>query len=511
MSAEITQSKAVDYEALRARLAAENGPAYWRSLDELAHLGEVNEAFHQEFPSTVTDTLDPVSRRNFVKLMGASMMLAGLASCARQPDETIVPYVQQPEQLVLGKPLYFATAYPFSGYGLGLVATSFNYRPTKIQGLAEHPSSLGGADSFAQASILDLYDPDRLDAVLSRGNLTPWKTFVNAAATALQSVDAGAGAGLRILTGTVTSPTLAWQIRRILSAYPEAQWHQYEPVNQDNVRAGAEMAFGRIVHPVYHFDQADVILSLDSDFLMFGPGRVRYNLDFANSRAARLEEGHMSRFYAAECAPTLTGANADHKINLRYAQVETLARLVARELGVSADVAPAALDDKTLPSGFATWVEALVADLKAAGAKAVVIAGDEQPAVVHALANAMNHALGSAGTVVTYHEPVEAEPMNQLASLRQLANDMRDGKVTNLIILDGNPVYDTPADVDFASALEAMASGSIFYLTSHRNETSRLCHWVVPAAHYLESWSDARGHDGTVSIVQPLIQPLYNG
>jgi molybdopterin-containing oxidoreductase family iron-sulfur binding subunit len=511
MSAEMSQSTTVDYEALRARLAQENGPAYWRSLDELAHLGEVNEAFHQEFPSTVSDTLDPVSRRNFVKLMGASMMLAGLASCARQPDETIVPYVQQPEQLLLGKPQYFASAYPFSGYGLGIVATSFNYRPTKVDGLREHPSSLGGSDSFAQASLLDLYDPDRLDATLHRGQLTTWKAFINAAATAMQEADPDAGAGLRILTGTVTSPTLTWQIRRILSAYPEAKWHQYEAVNQDNVRAGTELAFGRIVHPVYHFDNADVILSLDSDFLVFGPGRVRYSLDFANGRAAALEEGRMSRMYAAECSPTLTGANADHKINLRYKQVETLARLVASGLGVSAQVDAAASGDKTLPAGLPNWVESVVEDLRAAGSRAVVVAGDEQPAVVHALAHAINSALGSAGTAVTYHEPVEAEPSNQLASITELATDMRDGKVRSLVILGGNPVYDTPADLNFAGALEAMAGGAVFYLTSHRNETSKLCHWVVPEAHYLESWSDVRGHDGTVSIIQPLIQPLFQG
>lgn len=506
------QDTVLDYEALRRRLTEETGPAYWRSLDELTKLDEFDEVVHREFPATVTDRLDPVSRRNFMKLMGASMMLAGLASCARQPDESIMPYVEQPEEAIPGLPLHFATAMPLSGYGVGVLATSHMYRPTKLDGLKEHPSSLGASDCYTQAAILNLYDPDRLDGVLHRGVMATWRAFVSGAAAATRALEPAGGEGLRILTGSVTSPTLAAQLRALRAKFPNMQWHQYEPVNRDNVRAGAVLAFGKPVETVYRLDDAEVILALDADFLSRGPGRIRYTREFANGRAARLDGDHrMSRVYAAECSPSLTGANADHKLNVRYAHVELLARVVARELGVQADVANGALDDKALPGAWSGFVEALVADLKAAGAKAAVIPGEDQPPAVHALAHAINEKLGAAGSTVTHLAPVEAEPVDQLTSLKALAADMRDGKVETLVILGMNPAYAAPADVDFAGALEAMRDKTCIHLTQSANETSRLCHWVVPEAHFLEAWSDLRGHDGAASIVQPLIKPLFKG
>lgn len=498
------QVSGVDYDALRARLALEKGSTYWRSLEELATLDEFDELVHREFPNGVSDVPDPVSRRNFFKVMGASIMLAGLANCSRQPEEKIVPYVKQPEELVPGKAEHFATAMSLSGYGLGLVATSHTNRPTKLEGLAEHPSSRGRTDAFAQAVLLDMYDPDRLDTVLNAGNISTYDSFAAALLTQMRPVEASKGAGLRILTETVTSPTLARLLNELLGRLPEAKWHQYEPVGRDNVRQGALDAFGEYVETIYDFSKAKIVVSLDADFFSTGPGRVRYTADFADRRDA--DTGGMNRLYVAEASPTLTGANADHKVNLRYPQVETLARVLAQRLGV-----PGVLADEAAAAELPkAWVDALVNDLEHEGKSAsIIIAGDTQPSIVHVLAHAINAALGNTGQTVLYTEAVEARPANQIAELRQLAGDIKSGKVDILVILGGNPAYTAPADIDLHGAIAGMANKNCVYLTSHLNETSEHCHWCLPEAHFLEAWSDVRGHDGTVSIVQPLIAPLY--
>lgn len=498
------QVSGVDYGALRARLARENGPMYWRSLEELASIDEFDELVHREFPAGVTAELDPVSRRNFFKVMGASIMLAGLANCSRQPEERIVPYVKQPEELVPGKAQYFATAMTLGGFGLGLVAVSHTNRPTKLEGLKEHPSSRGRTDAFAQAALLDMYDPDRLDTVRNAGNISTFDSFAAALLTQLRPIEASKGAGLRILTETITSPTLARQLNELLARLPEAKWHQYEPVGRDNVRQGALDAFGEPVETVYDFSKAKIVVSLDSDFLCTGPGRVRYTADFADARDA--DSGGMNRLFVAEPAPTLTGANADHKLNLAYPQIETLARVLAQRLGVPG----VSVDEHAAAALPSAWVDAVVRDLEHDGKSAsIVIAGDTQPPAVHVLAHAINAALGNVGQTVLYTEPVEARPAGQLAELRQLTEDIKSGKVDILVILGGNPAYTAPADIDLHGAIAGMSNKLCVHLTSHLNETSEHCHWCVPEAHFLEAWSDVRGHDGTVSIVQPLIAPLY--
>src|SRR5437899_2077939 len=237
-------------------MSAENRDEYWRSLEELENSPEFQSALSREFPALASEWADPVSRRNFLRIMSASLALAGITGCTRQPIEKIVPYVKQPESLIPGKPLFFATAMPLSGYGIGLLVKSHEGRPTKIEGNPDHPISLGATNVFAQASLLDLYDPDRAQAVTNAGEVSSWSAFLGALNDALQMQAKKQGAGLHLLTGTVTSPTLAWQIERILEKLPKARWHQYEPINRDAELAAMETLFGKKVQPQYHFDKA---------------------------------------------------------------------------------------------------------------------------------------------------------------------------------------------------------------------------------------------------------------
>jgi len=486
---------------------------YWRSQREHEAMSapdahdEVLDLVHREFPSQVGEMLDPVSRRGFMKYMGASMALAGLSNCARQPAEEIIPYVKQPEEALPGKAQYFATAMPLSGYGMGLVAASYDGRPTKLEGLAEHPSSRGATGLHAQTSILDMYDPDRLDTVTYQGNINTWNTFVVSIAAELNRVSDIDGSGVHILCETMTSPTLAWQMKRLRAAYPNVKWRQYEPASAHGAREGALMAFGKYVDTLYDFTRAEVVLSLDANFLTEGPGHVRHAQDFAATRDAENNDGKMSRLYVAEPTPTLTGASADHKTTLRYPGIETLARAVASRIGVPG----VEVDDGALSTLPAPWVDALVSDLESHKGRGIVVAGNQQPGVVHALAHAINAQLGNVSDdgPVTHIESVEFAPTDQRASLAGLVEDMKAGKVKILLILGGNPVYNTPPALDFAGALEHV--GFRAHLSIASNETSNLCHWVIPEAHYLEAWSDVRGHDGTTSIIQPLIAPLYGG
>ncbi|HET6956492.1 MAG TPA: 4Fe-4S dicluster domain-containing protein [Vicinamibacterales bacterium] len=440
------------------------------------------------------DPGDPVARRTFLKLMGASLALGGFGACTRQPAETIVPYVRQPEDLVLGEPLFFATSMPTGGAAIGLLVESHEGRPTKIEGNPNHPGSVGAADVFAQAAILGLYDPDRAQTITHLGEIKPWSEFLGAMRATLTAQQALGGAGLRILTESVSSPTLAAQIRDLLKRLPAAKWHQWDPLSRENAKAGAKLAFGRYVDTQYQLERADVILALDSDFLCDGPASLRYSREFAARRRPE-QPDRMNRLYVVETMPTPTGSRADHRLPLRPSEIAVLAGQLSSAIAGSA--------------GANKWVNVVAKDLLAHRGACVVMAGDAQPPAVHALAHAMNAALGNVGRTVIYTEPVEAEAVDQIASLRDLVGDMRAGKVDVLMIVGGNPVYSAPLDLGFTDALAKVPLRA--HLSLHNDETSALCHWHVPEAHFLESWSDARAFDGTASIVQPLIAPLYAG
>jgi molybdopterin-containing oxidoreductase family iron-sulfur binding subunit len=479
---------------------------FWRTVEERADDPTFREHLYNEFASEIEATSDPVARRTFLKLMGASLALAGATACTRQPPEKIVPYVRQPEEIVPGRPLYFATAMSIGGVATGLLVESHEGRPTKIEGNADHPASLGAADVFAQAAILGLYDPDRSQTLTNLGDIRPWSAFVGVIRAALTAQQPVRGAGFRILTEAVGSPTLAAQIREILARYPAARWHRWDPASRQSARAGSQLAFGEQVESSYRIEQADVIVSLDADLLGCGPGALRYAREFAIRR--RPESGvRMPRLYSIDALPTSTGARADHRLAIRPSEVEAVARALAAALGVP-NIAPGVLSGGTA-EGARRFVDAVVKDLRAHRGRSVVAAGDGQPASVHALAHAMNEALENVGHTVIYTPPVEAEPVDQFQSLGELVEDMNRGSVDLLLIAGGNPVYTAPADLKFADAL-AHARLRI-HLSLYDDETSALCDWHIPEAHFLEAWSDARAYDGTVSIVQPLIAPLYGG
>jgi MoCo/4Fe-4S cofactor protein with predicted Tat translocation signal len=503
---EKTNKKPLDLAAIRARLADRRGRAYWRSLDELAATPEFQDYLQREFPRQASEWVDPdpVSRRTFLKLMGASLALAGLSGCSlTQPQEKIVPYVNKPEQLVPGTPLFYATAMPLGGYAMGLLVRSNEGRPTKVEGNPDHPASLGATDVFAQASILTMYDPDRSQTVTNGGQPSKWEDFLGALNGQLASQRGNGGAGMRILTEAVTSPTLIAQMQALLTAFPAAKWYQYDPSGGDGARAGAQLAFGQPVNTVYHFDQAAVILSLDSNFLLYDPGRVRYGRDFMKGRLVREGQQAINRLYVVESTPTITGAIADHRLPLRASRVEAFARALAQGLGVNAGGGQA-------PAGVpADWIPALVKDLQANRGKSIVVAGEEQPAAVHVLAHALNAALGNVGQTVIYTTPAEANPADQIAGLRELVGDMNANKVNLLLVLGGNPAYTAPSDLGFADALAKVAFRA--HLGLYLDETSAASQWYIPEAHYLESWSDARAYDGSVTIIQPLIAPMYGG
>ena len=472
---------------------------FWKSIEEYKSSGEFPEgaAFWPELE-------DPVTRREFLTLAGASLGLAGaismLNACTRMPYEKIVPYVKAPEEFVPGEPVYYATACTLGGYASGILVESHMGRPTKIEGNPKHPASLGAASAFTQASLLSLYDPERSKTVTSLGEVSTWEAFFAAFGQKTREIRAKGGVGFRILTETVTSPTLGDQLTQILRAFPEAKWHQYEPINRDSSYKGTRLAFGKALNSRYQLDQADVIVSLDSDFLYHGPGCVRYAWDYAGRRRS-VEK--MNRLYAVEPTPSVTGSNADHRISIRASQIVEFARALAKE--VSSTTAEAG----SLPSEVQAWVPKIASDLKKHRGSSLIVAGDRQPEEVHALAHRMNTVLGNDGNTVLYTNPIEYLAVNQMDSLAELSNEMKTGQVDVLLILGGNPVYTAPSDLEFDKNLSRVKMK--IHQSLYQDETSALCQWHLPATHELESWSDARAFEGTVSLIQPLIAPLYDG
>ncbi|HVT99823.1 MAG TPA: TAT-variant-translocated molybdopterin oxidoreductase [Acidobacteriaceae bacterium] len=498
------EPKKLTLAEIRAKLANQKGKKFWRSVDELADSSEFAELVNKEFPSQASEWIDPVSRRGFLKVMGASMALAGLAGCTKQPDEPIYPYVTAPPDLTLGKPVYFASAFPFTTGAVPVLIKSAAYRPIKVDGNPEHPYVRGGSDPITQATLLDMYDPDRSQHILYRGETRNWASFLAAFRSMLADKKPAGGQGLYFLSATVTSPTLAAQWQQAQKNYPHAKFVQYDPANRDSHYRASQQAFGQFVDAQYRLDQADVIVSLDADFLGGAqfPGFHKLARDYAQKRKLDGTD-QMNRLYVIETVTTTTGFKADHRLAVKPSQIAAFAQALAGAVGGGGSSAGNWSDHD------AKYLQGVAADLKANGGKCVVIPGEFAPPEVHLAAFAINQALGNVGKTVVYTDPVNPMPSIQCDDLKALVADMNAGKVEWLVILNANPLYSAPADLDFESAFNKV--NTVVHLGSHWDETGQQAHWHINNAHYLEMWSDARAYDGTVSIVQPMIDPMYGG
>jgi len=487
-----------------------DGKAYWRSLDELAGSPEFERFVREEFPGLAEGIVDPTSRRRFLKFMGASMALAGMTAC-RWPREEILPFASRPEGYVPGNPLRYATAMELEGVASGLLVTSYDGRPIKIEGNPEHPFSMGATSAVAQAAVLELYDPDRSGRVMrGKGDETAvgsWDEFDSFLRDVLAGLEDSGGAGLAVLSESSESPSVARLRERLLQRFPQASWHQHEAVSRVNERTGAELAFGRALRPHFALDRARVIVSFDEDLLLDHPAAVRHARDFAEGR--RADDGRMNRLHVVETGYSITGASADHRYPVAPSRIPAaighLAAKLFLERGLPLPAGAESLADALRPfvdhAVGAELAGTMADDLLAHRGESVVVVGPRQPGGAHAIAHALNAALGNTGRTVRYTGG--AGGSRGVGSLESLKERIGQGTVSTLIILGGNPVFD--GGLDLAGVTHAV------HLSLHRNETSRACEWHLPRAHFLEAWGDARGWDGTVSVVQPLIEPLFDG
>ncbi len=534
---------------------------FWRSLEEKSDPATAQKRAEMEFPEGLEEAKALASadknlvslrrgkdqpaahtpegsvgkatlgRRGFMFFAGATTALAA-EGCARRPVEKLMPYAKTPEQIIPGVPVHFATVRSYRGDAVGLLVESHEGHPTKIEGNPDHPSSRGKTDALAQAEIYEIYDPDRMTAPQKAKRAAggpgdrqaaTWAEVDAALADLARQAQADGGAKLRFLSPPTTSPTFLRLQRAITAKYPNARFHVWSAASDSNAREGARLAFGRPMNVVPALEKASVIVSLDSDFLGTEPGNVRANLGFSAGRKLREGSGGqgvggtqspgMNRLYVVEPSFTVTGMNADHRLRLPASQVERYTLALAKELADKHGVALGALAGavaKADASGIdPKWIQVVAKELAGARAKGAILVGSRQPARVHALVHGLNAALGNAGHTIETYDVLDASEPDHVTSLKALADDIQKGAVGTLIILGGNPVYDAPADVKIDERIRAVAS--TIYLASHANETAAACTWSIPAAHFLESWGDARAVDGTVSIQQPLIAPIHGG
>ncbi len=494
-----------------------SGAAYWRALDELAGSPEFEREVASRFPSAEGALASQASRRSFLKLMGASLALAGVggvSGCLRWPREKILPFTGRPEGRLPGQAAQYATAMEVSGIAHPLVVTSLDGRPIKIEGNPEHPASGGTSNAWQQASVLGLYDPVRSRELLERtgGGWTfrSWDEFQKE----IGRFRARQGEGLCILRQASSSPTFA----RLAAKLPKARFFEWEPLSRDHEREGTRLLFGKPLRVHYHLDGAKSIVALDSDFLMSHPDQLRLARDYARGRRADDAAKSLSRLRVMESFHSITGSVADERYACSAQDIAAHLAYIARGVAQRGVALPTGLGDVEGACAAASAVrpnpgtDAIVSDLVAHAGESAILVGPRQPAAVHALAHALNVALGNAGAgkPVRFHEdPTGDRPQTHIAGLRELAGLMHEEKVQALVILEGNPVFDAPCDLAFGDALGKVPF--VAHLSLYLDETSQRARWHLPAAHFLEAWGDCRSYDGRLSITQPLIAPLYAG
>lgn len=498
--------------------AAGHGKRYWRSLDELADTPEFREFVEREFPNRAAGYLEGPDRRQFLRIMAASFGLAGLTAC-RWPKENIVPYALRPEGRIPGVPEQYATSMELGGIGHGLLVTSYDGRPIKVEGNPSHPSNQGAADVYAQASVLDLYDPDRGKyPYFKEGNQSrtvSWPDLDSFLRHHFSTARLQGGKGFCVLSEATSSPSVRELRHRLLDAFPQARWFEYESISGDNERAGTQITFGHALRVHRHLDQAKIILCLDADPLGAHPAKLKHVREFTRGRDP--ESGTMNRLYAVETHGSTTGSLADHRLALPPSMIEPFALALAAELiqqpeiqlPTSAQAIQEVLNNAPTDAPHPEWRAALIKDLISNRGQSLVFVGYQQPPFLHALAAWLNDLLGNTGRTVTYTRDELYQGVTHAEAIRALTEAMKSGQVETLLILGGNPVYDAPADLEFPALLANIPTS--LHLSLYRDETSALCTWYIPRAHYLEAWGDTRAYDGTISTIQPLIEPLYGG
>jgi MoCo/4Fe-4S cofactor protein with predicted Tat translocation signal len=491
---------------------------YWRSLDELTGTPKFRESLAHEFPFGAAEPSNGMSRRSFVQLLGASIALAGLGGCLERPREKILPYVSSPPELTPGVAQYYATSMVLGGYATGLLVESHAGRPTKIEGNPDHPASLGAAGVYEQGSVLQLYDPHRARVARRGSAALSWEKFAGSVFPASLRRQVGArGAGLRFLLEPTASPLIAGLVSRLRQLYPDAGFHFYAPLTPSEPATAATMAFGRTLQPVYDFQKAEVVLAVDADFLSAMPFHLRYAHDFAERRRIHGPGDSMNRLYAIESAFSPTGSIADHRLRARAASIPALATSLLAQVGSAHGLWPeqlpgeirSRLEQLRVDAEHRRWVEAVAGDLATHRGRSVVIAGEREPAIVQLIAHLLNSALGNGGRTVRYIEPPLQGYGSSSATLSALVDAMKAGEVNTLAVLEGNPSYNSPAALEFARWFRQVPNS--VYLGLYENETGTDAKTFIPALHYLEAWGDARAYDGTASLIQPLISPLYGG
>ena len=480
-------------------------PNYWKSLNELANNEEYKKFAHREFPENATELGDAVSRRSFLRVMGASIALAGFAAC-RRPVQKIIPYSRQPEDVVPGIPLYYASAMPFQDALTGLLVENHEGRPTKLEGNEMHPASKGNSSKFNQAAILDMYDPDRSRSVMREGEESTFEDFVSFC----NDHFAGQGRNVAFLSEANSSPTYQRLKDQALDRFENARWVTYEAFGEDNAVEGTNIAFGRRLRTVNHYDQADVIVAFDNDFL--NPAAHKNNVEntrlFSEGRRVSSTDDDMSRFYAVESTFSITGSNADNRLRLKSSEIPLFIYALAARL--SQDVSGlSAFSGYTNMYSDHEWIDELAKDLLAHRNSSILTVGNEHAKEVHAVVAAMNRALGSAGNVVTYHEVPHFDQQDNRSAFADLVSAMENGEIDTLVMVGANPVFTAPSDLGFADALKNVSTS--IHLSSYNDETSRLSTWHVNRAHFLEAWGDGYSYTGTLSVIQPQIQPLFSG
>ncbi|MBB6300607.1 4Fe-4S dicluster domain-containing protein [Rhizobium leucaenae] len=488
-------------EAIRKRLAGKTGRHFQRILKELSDTEPFKRYAREQFPALHSRPIN-LDRRSLLKVMGASLALAGLPACKGEEDETALPYVEAPDGMTVGVAKWYATSVTFAGYAQPVLGKTFTGRPVKLEGNPDHPASKGATDAFTQAALLGLYDPGRSQTPLHLGKPVDWSAFDAEMAANANALDKLQGEGFRLLTGPLSSPTLLRQIGAMMQRWPKARWHVCDPVSDALRLAATALVFGRplVMHPA--FDAAETIVSLDDDFLGPGPRQTLNARLFGDRRRLRQARQGQSRLFVAEPTPSTTGSVADMRLAASVSAMDRLLRALGGRIGLDG------LGNVELSDKERRWIDAASDALKASQHTALLLVGAHHDKNTQSLGLLLNEKLGSLGTTLRFSDPFTTTPPDGPQSLEALAADMQAGKVSTLAIVGIDPAYMAPADLDFRKALRKV--GLSIHAAQHADETASFCQWHVPLQHDLESWSDARAVDGTISLIQPLVRPFYD-